>query len=139
MEELVKMLVDEGAIETGRERWTLHPRQAAGHPCAADADRRAAGAAGRPAAAERLALQQASVIGFVFWDQALAAIDPQAGLRCPRWCGASCSCRARTPSFEGVREYAFKHQILHHVTYDTVLKRTRRELPRQGGGVAGRL
>ena len=25
-------------------------------------------------------------------------------------------------SFDGVREYAFKHQILHHVAYDTVLK-----------------
>jgi len=30
-------------------------------------------------------------------------------------------------SFDGVREYAFKHQILHHVAYDTVLKRTRRD------------
>jgi tetratricopeptide (TPR) repeat protein len=28
---------------------------------------------------------------------------------------------------EGVREYAFTHQILHQVTYDTLLKRTRRE------------
>jgi tetratricopeptide (TPR) repeat protein len=28
---------------------------------------------------------------------------------------------------DGLREYAFKHQILHHVTYDTVLKRMRRD------------
>ena len=28
---------------------------------------------------------------------------------------------------EGVREYAFQHQILHQVTYDTVLKRLRRD------------
>jgi tetratricopeptide (TPR) repeat protein len=32
------------------------------------------------------------------------------------------------PTLEGMREYVFRHQILHHVTYDTLLNRTRREL-----------
>ena len=59
---------------------------------------------------ERRALQEASVIGPVFWDQALAALDAQAALRCPRWCGASSRCRGPRPTLDGMREYAFSHQ-----------------------------
>ncbi len=33
----------------------------------------------------------------------------------------------REASLDGVREYAFKHQVLHQVIYDTVLKRVRRD------------
>ncbi len=32
-----------------------------------------------------------------------------------------------TTSFEGVSEYVFKHHVLHQVTYDSVLKRDKRE------------
>jgi hypothetical protein len=31
-------------------------------------------------------------------------------------------------ALDGLREYAFRHQVLHQVTYDTVLKRDKREL-----------
>ena len=74
-----------------------------------------------------LALQQATVIGFVFWDQALAAIDAQATVA-SRAGAARADRPAPGRSLDGVREYAFKHQILHQVTYDTLLKRSRREL-----------
>ena len=135
MEELVKMLVDEGAIDTDGERWTRGPRQAASPPRAADADRRAAGAPGRLHAGREARAAAGRVIGFVFWDQALAAIDRRAADGAARrWCGASWSMPHRDTALDGAREYAFKHQILHQVTYDTVLKRTRRELSRQGRG-----
>ena len=89
MEELVKMLVDQGAIETSRANaWTLRPDKLLATHGAADADRRAAGAARWSAPAERLALQQASVIGLVFWDQALAALDA-AGARSAAGAGAA--------------------------------------------------
>ena len=58
------------------------PRQAARRPRAHHADRRAAGTSRRIGARERTALQQAAVVGHVFWDQALAAVDP-AARRCP--------------------------------------------------------
>jgi hypothetical protein len=81
MEELVKMLVDQGAIDTGG---------AEGAPWRLDATR--LDTARLPTtltgivqarldelgADERLALQQASVIGTVFWDRTLAALDPRA-------------------------------------------------------------
>ncbi len=128
MEELVKMLIDQGAIGTSLEQWTL------------DADKLLATRVpstltgvlqarldGLPAA-EKLALQQASVIGPVFWDQALVALDPQAREALPSLVARELALPRVDAAFEGLREYAFRHQILHHVTYDTVLRRTRREL-----------
>ena len=88
MEELVKMLIDQGAIETG-EVWKVNaerllltkvPPTLTG-VLQARLD-------GLPAP-ERLTLQQASVIGPVFWDRALIALDTQgqryaAGAGAPR-------------------------------------------------------
>ena len=69
------------------------------------------------------------MIGAVFWDRALIAMDARAEQRCPHWCAANWRCRTPVAALDDdLREYAFRHQILHQVTYDTVLKRTRREL-----------
>ena len=127
MEELVKMLVDEGAIETREDHWTVRPdKLLATHvPQTLTGVLQARLDGLKPA--EKLALQQASVIGFVFWDQALAAIDAHATEALPGVTQRELVVPHQDASFEGVREYAFKHQILHHVTYDTLLKRTRRE------------
>jgi class 3 adenylate cyclase/tetratricopeptide (TPR) repeat protein len=128
MEELIKMLIDRGAIETGSTSWSLRPERL----LAADVPPTLTGVLqarldGLPAA-EKEVLQEASVIGHIFWDQALVSLDARAQhlllalerreLALPRSDG----------SLEGLREYAFRHQILHQVTYDTVLRRARREL-----------
>ena len=82
MEELVKMLIDQGAIETG-EVWKVNaerllltkvPTTLTG-VLQARLD-------GLPAP-ERLTLQQASVIGPVFWDRALVALDTKASETLP--------------------------------------------------------
>lgn len=131
MEEVVKMLVDQGALETHgqtSERWTLHADMllATKVPTTLTGVLQAR-LDGLPAA-ERLALQQASVIGIVFWDDALAAIDPRCVLALPALVQRQLVLPRRDASLDGVREYVFQHQILHHVTYDTLLKRDRREL-----------
>jgi predicted ATPase/class 3 adenylate cyclase len=123
MEELVKMLIDQGAIRTG-DLWSV------------DGDRllttkvpptltgvlqaRLDGLSPQ----ERRALQLASVIGLKFWEAALAHVEPGAAEQLP-------SLRRRELiTLEGaedtVGEYAFRHQILHQVTYDTLLKRDKR-------------
>lgn len=128
MEELVKMLVDQGAIATGPEHWTLHAeRLLATEVPATLTGVLQARLDGLPAA-ERLALQQASVIGLVFWDQALAALDPKAPESLPALVRRELALPRTDTALEGVEEYAFRHQILHQVTYDSVLKRNRREL-----------
>ena len=88
---------------------------------------------------EKQALQQAAVIGFVFWDQALAAIDARAPGALPGVVRRELVVRRPEASLDGVREYAFHHHLLHQVTYGTVLKRLRRALPRPRRGLAGRL
>ncbi len=126
MEELIKMLIDEGAIRVAADRWSADPARL-------DATRVPQTLTGVLQArldglkpAEKLALQQASVIGHVFWDQALAAIDSAAPQTLPALAQRELAIPHPDTSLDGIREFAFKHQILHHVVYDTVLKPMRR-------------
>jgi class 3 adenylate cyclase len=128
MEELVKMLVDQGAIETTGERWTLR----ADKLLAAEVPQSLTGvlqarldALPRP---EWLALQEASVIGLVFWDRALAALDSRAPEALPALARRELIRPRPDAALDDVREYAFGHQILHGVTYGTLLKRSKRAL-----------
>ena len=128
MEELVKMLVDQGAIATGGARWTLHPEKLLTTQIPASLtgvlQARLDGLPGP----ERLALQEASVIGQVFWDQALGALDARAPAVLPALVRRGLTPFCLNAAMEGMREYEFNHQILHEVTYATVLRRARRAL-----------
>lgn len=130
MEELVKMLVDEGALVTGDPRWRINPEKlGATHvPQTLTGVLQARLDGLKPT--EKLALQQASVIGFVFWDQALAALDARSPLALPSLVQRELTVPHRDTALDDavadVREYAFSHQLLHQVTYDTLLKRQRR-------------
>ncbi|MBL8342230.1 MAG: AAA family ATPase [Rubrivivax sp.] len=77
-------------------------------------------------AADRLALQQASIVGPVFWDRALAALDPQAEASVPTLQHKELIHRRDGSAFEGTPEEAFHHHLLQQVTYDTVLRPARR-------------
>jgi class 3 adenylate cyclase len=125
MEELVRMLIDQGAIDASGERWRLH----ADRLLATQVPPTLTGVLqarldGLPAA-ERLTLQEASVIGQFFWDLALLALDAQADTTLPRLVQRELAVPRPGTAADGLREYAFKHAILHQVTYATVLKRQR--------------
>jgi tetratricopeptide (TPR) repeat protein len=126
MEELTKMLIDQGAIQTG-EPWKVNAERllVTRVPPTLTSVLQAR-LDGLPAN-EKRALQQASVIGAVFWDQALAAVDEQAGEQLPALVQRELALPRADPPLDGLREYAFRHQILHQVTYDTVLKGHRRD------------
>ncbi len=130
MEELVRMLIDQGAIRTG---------SAAGEPWSLDAGRLEltrvpptltgvlqARLDGLPAA-ERIALQQASIVGAVFWDRALSAVSEPAAGQLPALARRELTLPRPDAPLDGLREYAFRHHILHQVTYATVLRRDKRE------------
>ena len=130
MEELVKMLIDRGAIETGHS-WKVNaerllvtkvPPTLAG-VLQARLD-------GLPSE-EKLTLQAASVIGPVFWDKVLLAIDARAVATVPSLVDRGLVLPHPDAGLEGLREYAFRHQLLHQVTYDTVLKGSKRNLHAQ--------
>ena len=127
MEELVKMLIDQGAIATG-EVWKVNaerllltkvPTTLVG-VLQARLD-------GLPVP-ERLTLQNASVIGSVFWDRALFELDTKANHTLPSLVRRELTVPREDSTTDDLREYTFKHQILHQVTYATVLKVTRRDL-----------
>ena len=127
MEELVLMLIDGGVIDTSAEPWKvvagkLEPNRIP-HTLTGVLQARL----DKLNATEKLALQQASVIGFVFWDIALAAIDSRATEALPAVERREFVVASGQGPIDGAREYAFRHHILHQVTYETVLKRVRRD------------
>ncbi len=130
MEELVKMLVEEGALVTSANDWHVNPDKLLSIHVPPTLTGVLQARLDRLKPHERLALQQASVIGIVFWDQALLALDPRAAAALPALVRHELVLlhpdAALDGDIEGAREYAFANQILHQVTYDTLLRRDRR-------------
>jgi class 3 adenylate cyclase/tetratricopeptide (TPR) repeat protein len=124
MEELVKMLIDDGVIVATDEGWRVQPDRLARArvpPTLAGVLQARLDALD---ARERSALQQAAVVGHVFRDEALAAVDPQAVEMLPALLRKRLVVRQGSPSATG--DYAFQHHLLHQVTYDSVLQAPRR-------------
>jgi class 3 adenylate cyclase len=127
MEELVKMLIDQGAIETG-ESWRVNAERLLLAKVPTTLTGVLQARLDSLPAPERLTLQEASVIGPVFWERALIALDKKAGETLPSLVRRELALPRPDASGDELREYAFKHQMLHQVTYATVLKRVRRDL-----------
>lgn len=126
MEELVRMFVDDGVVVVEGEAWRVLPdrlRQARVPTTLIGVLQARLDALPPP---DRLALQQASIVGHVFWDHALAAIDAQAPSAVPSLRERALIHRRERSAFEGTEEESFHHHLLQQVTYDTVLKPARR-------------
>lgn len=135
VEELVRMMIDDGIILKGGERWLadvarlkdirIPPTLTGVLQARLDA----------LPAAERAVLQRASVIGRIFWDSALMRLhiegdqpveveDVDAALTALR--RRELIRRREQSAFAGANEYIFKHTMLRDVTYESVLRRHRR-------------
>jgi class 3 adenylate cyclase len=137
IEELIKVLIEDGLIATGDTRWELRPEQ---WQQAQSRLRVPATLTGvlqarldRLPELERATLQKASIFGEEFWDSAVQQMngesrqpfapaqvqDALAGLEAR-------DLVHRIPSaFEGTLAFRFKHAVLRNVTYDSVLLRDR--------------
>ncbi|HMA33371.1 MAG TPA: adenylate/guanylate cyclase domain-containing protein [Chloroflexia bacterium] len=136
-EELIKMLIDDGVIVPGVEHWQVAPgRLATVRVPATLTGVLQARVDGLPAL-ERETLQRASVVGQVFWDQALERLRLVGGETAAESTGATRAALAalrskelifsqEPSSFAGSQEYIFKHAMLRDVVYESVLKRQRR-------------
>ena len=127
VEELIGMLIDDGVIVTEEEPW----RVVAEKLLDVNVPGTLAGVIqaridGLPPP-EKLALQQASVVGHVFWDEALQRIAPTATESLDGLTRRELAYGRETSAFEGTREFVFKHHVLHQVVYHSVLKGPRRE------------
>jgi class 3 adenylate cyclase/tetratricopeptide (TPR) repeat protein len=140
LEELVKMLVEEGVIVKGEPTWQvqsgrlleLHIPPTLTGVIQARLD--------RLPIHERTVLQQASVVGKVFWDAVVVymnrEIHPGGVPTNPEsWDAAEYLTalqeremifQRKASTFSDSAEFLFKHAILQEVTYESVLRRTRR-------------
>ncbi len=129
LEELVKMLIEDGAIEPGVDRWRVDSqrlRQVRLPPTLTAVLQARLDAL---PADERLLLQRASVIGRQFWDSLLAELAPEVADVAPLLAALRTRelvFQRERSAFIGVQEYTFKHAILREVTYETVLLHMRR-------------
>jgi len=138
IEELIKMLVEDGIILTGEEQWHIEPKRLA-EIVVPDTLTGVLQARleGLPPE-ERTTLQQASVVGQIFWDDSVAYINDESRPSEPHAVFRSTgdtltSLRARElvyhreeSAFAQAGEYTFKHAVLRDVAYESVLKRLRK-------------
>jgi hypothetical protein len=134
------MLIDEDVIETGDEGdpWRVHlHRVRPDHMPSTLTGVLQSRLDGLPTI-DRDALQRASVVGRVFWDDAVRSLQsdvPASTLESlERARQRELLLRHDPSTFEATVEYAFKHALLRDVTYETVLLRERRRLHRLVAG-----
>jgi len=135
LEELIKMLIEDGVIVTGDTEWRVEPErlQETSVPSTLTGVLQAR-LDGLPSE-ERIVLQEASVVGRQFWDRVVAYVhtggrpEAYAGLlqeRLSSLRGRELIFRREASAFAEAREYLFKHDVLREVTYESVLKKIRR-------------
>ncbi|RLA49832.1 MAG: hypothetical protein DRQ65_09720, partial [Gammaproteobacteria bacterium] len=127
MEELIKMLIDDGAIISNVEKWQLVPEKLSNTRVPDSLTGVLQARLDNLSVPERATLQRASVIGFEFCDLALAALDKS----CVECLPALIQRELIVPhenavnGIQGARNYSFHHHILHKVTYKSLLKHDR--------------
>jgi serine/threonine protein kinase/predicted ATPase len=168
VEELIKMFIDQRVIVPGAEEWSVDATRLGEVHVPPTLTGVLQARLDKLTPAEKSALQRASIIGRVFWDGAVehlgakltGAIRRETALASDAAFGTSVEgatdaleslrrkelvYRREASSFAGAREYTFKHALLRDVTYESVLRRERREyhrraaewLARQSGGRVG--
>src|SRR5579885_1444713 len=168
VEELIKMLIDQRVIVPGAVEWSVDATRLGEVQVPPTLTGVLQARLDRLTPEEKSVLQRASVIGRVFWDGAVEHLgSPQtsantgASSRASDAASAAASggvgdtfeslrrkeliYRREASAFAGAREYIFKHALLRDVTYESVLKRERREyhrraaewLARRSGGRVG--
>ena len=131
VEELIKVLLDDGVILRGSERWQVDTSRLSSLriPSTLTAVLQARLDSLQPA--ERMILQRASVVGRMFWDQPVAIMsDDLASVMVSDRLGTLSQRELihqhHKSAFDGAYQFAFKHAILRDVTYESVLKKDRR-------------
>ena len=128
IEELVTWLIDAGVVLKGPDTWTVE--EALVGSVLVPSTLRGVLQARLDALSqeERRLLQRASVVGRVFWDDAVGRLGPEAAERSDL-AGTLDALRRRelvfereTSSFDSAREFLFKHALLRDVAYDGVLR-----------------
>lgn len=134
VEELIKVLIEDGVIIAGQEQWQLRRNQLTEVRVPPNINSVLQGRLDRLTNMERVTLQRAAVVGRVFWDTAViqmneAAEEPltpnQTRTALQALEKRELIFQRQSSGFAGTQAYLFKHAILHQVTYESVLLRAR--------------
>jgi tetratricopeptide (TPR) repeat protein len=126
MEELVKMLIDDGVIRVDADGWQVRAERLLTAPVPATLTGVLQARIDALAPVERSALQHAAVVGHVFWDAALETLEPGAASALANLLRKELIVQRDGSAFDDAVEYSFGHHLLHQVCYETVLKAPRR-------------
>jgi len=130
VEELIKMLIEERVISTG-EIWMVDESRLEQVRIPATLTGILQARLDGLIDSERTVLQAASALGRAFWDGALVALTRlDDGIVSAALDGLEAReliYPRQNATFSGQREYLFKHALLHQATYESVLKRQRRQ------------
>ena len=145
LEELIKMLIDDGVIRKKEERWQVEAARLSEIKVPSTLTGILQARLDNLASSEREMLQRASVVGRTFWTQAVTQIGSQDPKNRPlstsgappdalvqaRSILAALAAREfiyqrERPAFQDTEEYLFNHALLRDVVYESVLKRYRR-------------
>ena len=136
VEELIKALIDDGVILRGEDSWQVEEDRLSNLKVPATLTGVLQARLDNLPARDREVLQQASVIGRVFWNKVLEnmhtpethQIDPPSTIaeRLSTLEKKEVIFHRDTSAFAETPEYIFKHAILHDVTYESVLLKLRR-------------
>ncbi len=144
VEELVKVLIEDGIIMPGDAAWRVQAKQLANVRVPPTLTGVLQARLDRLSSLERLSLQRAAVIGRIFWDTAVIlmnALAPDNAIHEPESVVALQALEKRelifqrdVSTFAGSQAYLFKHEMLREVTYESVLLRARPIYHRQVAG-----
>jgi predicted ATPase/class 3 adenylate cyclase len=137
IEEGIKMLVEEGAIEKSPEAWRVNLDQLREIRIPETLVGLLQARLDALDPKQRALLQRSAVIGRVFWDKAVmylgTQVDKEQDISLPDTQELLGELRTREiifwrelSSFEDTQEYLFKHSLLRDVSYESLLKRHRR-------------
>ncbi len=129
VEELIKMLIEQSAIKTGDDHWTVDSERLGKIEVPPTLTGVLQSRLDKLSLWEKRILQKASVIGREFWDTAFAGFGNEVNV--PTILESlrrkELLFRKENSTFEGANEFVFKHALLRDVTYETVLLEERRQ------------
>lgn len=129
VEELIRMLMEDGVIDRSGEKWRVDTGRLAEAKVPATLVGVLQARLDSLGPDEKTVLQCASIIGRIFWDSGLVKLAPPASagdVVLDRLRVKDMVFRREGSSFSGSREYIFKHALLRDVAYESVLKKQRR-------------
>jgi class 3 adenylate cyclase/tetratricopeptide (TPR) repeat protein len=129
IEELVTWLVDAGVVVRGTPTWRVHEERIGTVRVPSTLKGVLQARLDALSQPERAVLQRASVVGRVFWDDAVDHLDAGSVATTPAALEAlhrrELVFQREVSAFDSAREFLFKHALLRDVAYDGVLKARR--------------